>query len=202
MKIIETKECGFRYPDRSDWVFKNLNFSAFKGEIIQVVGRNGTGKTTFLKVLAAQLEPSEGEVLAHGGSKAVYMDQNSSDMVAHDLTIAEQIKMVTPVGLDASIQPIDLITLLKKFDIGLEKEPHKFVGQLSGGQKQIVSLISMLVSDANIICLDEFFSALDDNSYNIACELIDLYCSEKYKTIVFSSHMKASIKIDKEFGLG
>jgi len=88
---------------------------------------------------------------------------------------------------------------LAEFDIGLSGRLDEFVGHLSGGQRQVVALLSTLASGAGVICLDEFTSSMDERSARVAGHLIDAARQETETAIVLVSHSTPDCLVDREF---
>lgn len=195
MSAIRLVDGGYRYPGSERWIFRHLEFSVNAGEAVHVTGRNGSGKTTLLKALAGVLALTEGK-LEGAGKRIAYMDQFAGDMLARDLTIHEHLKMAAPVAYSRATASDQLAP----FDIGLSDRLNEFVGHLSGGQRQVVALLSTLAAGANVLCLDEFTSSMDDYSATVAGKLID-YARSQSTAIVLVSHAVPSTLVNREFSL-
>jgi putative ABC transport system ATP-binding protein len=92
---------------------------------------------------------------------------------------------------------MESVDILTKFGLGLQNRLHTFVGHLSGGERQIVALLCILASGANILCLDEFTSALDIHSSNIAEQLI-IHANETAGiTALLVSHSGTNIRVSR-----
>ena len=144
---------------------------------MNIVGRNGTGKTTLLKLLAGIHPPTKGKIETRG--RVAYMDQSASEMMSPGLTIAEQLK----VAGDGQ----KLTDQLRRFEVGLDTRLTEFMGHLSGGQRQIVALLCTLIS-AKTLCLDEFASALDPRSASVAHAILSDAVALEDVAIVFVAH--------------
>jgi ABC-type multidrug transport system ATPase subunit len=195
MSLIRIADGGYRYPGSDKWVFRHLEFAVNSGEAVRLLGRNGSGKTTLLKVLSGLLRMTEGEIHKEPGAHAAYMDQFAGDMLARDLTIAEQFKMATRSPDSLSSYMSDTLV---EFDIGLENRRNEFVGHLSGGQRQVVALLSTLVAGANVLCLDEFTASLDDRTAETASRVIQ-HARSQHTALILVSHGSSGVPIDREF---
>lgn len=164
--MLRMDRVGFRYPGSDRWVLRDVSLEVAAGEVIDVAGRNGVGKSTLLRVAAGLVEPVAGAIVRSTACKAVYMDQFASEMLSLELTVAEQLGMASALGM--RWRRADL----EAFGVGLEKRPHEFVGNLSGGQRQIVALVCVAFSGATLLCLDEFEAALDRESSLAAANLL------------------------------
>lgn len=180
---IAASHLGFRYPGVDRWTLRDIDLTVAAGEVVKIVGRNGTGKTTLLKLLAGIHSPTEGEIKTTGA--VAYMDQSASEMVAPGLTIAEQLKAA---GLDGLDQIRKAAAQLKWFEVGLDTRLNEFMGHLSGGQQQIVALLCTLISGARTLCLDEFASALDTRSASVAHAILADAVTSDDVAIVFVAH--------------
>jgi ABC-type multidrug transport system ATPase subunit len=195
MPLLNLINAGYSYPGTDKWVFRHFNMSIDSGEAIRIAGRNGSGKTTLLKVISGILELKEGEFRKQRETKTAYMDQFSGEMLARDLTIAEQLKTA---ALNESLLTIS-IEMLDEFGLGLKDRRGEFVGHLSGGQRQIVALLCTLATGASVLCLDEVTSSMDEHSMHIANRLL-LYSKTTSKvTLVLVSHTGTGVETDREF---
>ncbi len=177
-------------------MFQNLNIVVRCGETIRFLGRNGTGKTTLLKVFGGVLQLTEGRIELLPGVKAAYMDQSAGEMLALSLTVREQLKVAAggaPSGHGR--------TLLSSFGLALELRLDDFVGHLSGGQRQILALVTTLISGANLLCLDEFMSSLDDQSALTAGEALRQMQAQRNISLLVASHSSLPIPVSREVGI-
>jgi ABC-type multidrug transport system ATPase subunit len=196
--VLSLSGCSYRYPSVDRWAFANVDFSIAPGEMILVRGRNGSGKSTLLKVVAGLLAPSKGVVTRDQATRPVYMDQSADDMLAFDLTVREHLAAFqhdTPSGSGS------VSDLLQRFGVDLEFHLDEFVGNLSGGQRQIVALLATIGSGANLFCLDEFLSALDAKSTRVASGIVGKLVKSDAISVVAVSHTPVDIVVDRELVL-
>lgn len=157
-------------------MIEGFDLQVSAGEIVRLSGRNGSGKSTLLKLISQNLVPTLGQIDLGGAEPAVYMDQNAGDMVAHPLTIREHFSAFA--GRSGAGRYGSLPHEAELVSLGLGDVLDDFVGHRSGGQKQIISLLTILQSGAMILCLDEFSAALDAVARSVAGNLIQRYASD------------------------
>ena len=153
-------------------IFENLNLSLSNKKIIQIKGRNGSGKTTFLKVILNILEPNNGEIIWKGKNikKNIFdfykqttfiMDNNTS---TRELTVEDNIDFWR--GLSSSkLNNEEIFELLNKLNI--EKYYKTKVMYLSSGERKKLELIRLILEQKKLWILDEPFNHLDDLSIEI-----------------------------------
>ena len=153
-------------------IFENLNLSLGNKRIIQIKGRNGSGKTTFLKVILNILEPNNGEIIWKGKNikKNIFdfykqttfiMDNNTS---TRELTVEDNIDFWR--GLSSSkLNNEEIFELLNKLNI--EKYYKTKVMYLSSGERKKLELIRLILEQKKLWILDEPFNHLDDLSIEI-----------------------------------
>jgi len=188
--IIELKNAGFYFDDSYDknWIFKNIKLSVFQSDVTHIKGRNGSGKTTLLKAITGEHSLKRGTITyPNGAIYSVYLDQNADNFTAAHLTLFEQLFACSKTR-DRKHFKQSIYVTLKKYDVGLESRLNEFVGHLSGGQRQIAALLSVLLSGANLICLDEFTSAMDQISIEISKELIKEYVENSRIAVIYIDH--------------
>lgn len=191
MALVQLANGGFKYPDSNRWVFRAIDLNVSAGETVQITGRNGSGKTTLLKTLAKLLPLSEGSLELTPGARSVYMDQTAGHMLAPDLTIEEHFMAFSDTEssrLDRSPEQV-----LNDFEVGLVGHLSEFVGHLSGGQKQIVALLSVLQQGASLICLDEFVSSLDPTATKVAINILRHVARQGRVALVVVSHLDGGL---------
>ena len=153
-------------------IFENLNLSLSNKKIIQIKGRNGSGKTTFLKVILNILEPNNGEIIWKGKNikKNIFdfykqttfiMDNNTS---TRELSVEDNINFWK--GLSSSkLDNEEIFELLNKLNI--EKYYKTKVMYLSSGERKKLELIRLILEQKKLWVLDEPFNHLDDLSIEI-----------------------------------
>lgn len=168
-KILEINNLSFGYESEKA-VLKELNFSMIKGDKIGLVGANGAGKSTLLKLLAGVLTPSSGEIyfmgqklerktLALARQSLGYVFQNPEDQlfmptVYEDLSFGLKHRGENTAQIESKVDVI-----LERFGIAHLK--HRSNLKLSGGEKRTVALAVAMISNPELIVLDEPTAALD-----------------------------------------
>ena len=200
MKAVEVKNLYFKYE--KEWVLENINFSLEDKKFMAIIGPNGGGKTTLLKLLLGFLTPTKGEI-------KIYEKHPKENR-----EIIGYVPQHTNFSLDLPITVFDIILQgrLKKgkfFYNNLDKEKAKEVLQtlnifslknkkikdLSGGERQKVLIARALVSEPKILIMDEPTSAIDPKGQK---EILDLIESFDVTRIVVSHDIKILLRnVDK-----
>ncbi len=156
-KVVEFHNVGFTYGE--DYLFKNFQYKFKKKERVGIVGHNGVGKTTFLKVMLGELSPSQGKVVHGDTLKVGYFDQKGltidQDKPIIDILrdIAEYIPLEKGRKLSAE-------QLLERFLF--PRDQHRVMySKLSGGEKRRLYLLTILMKNPNFLVLDEPTNDLD-----------------------------------------
>ena len=204
---VEFRDVSFQYPGTGRYVLKHVNLKFTIGEKLAVVGMNGSGKTTFIKLMCRLYDPTEGEILLNGVNiqkydydeymsifSVVFQDfrlfsfslgQNISASATYD---SEKVtECLKKAGFDKRLEslPNDLETFLyKDFDTdGVE---------ISGGEAQKLALARALYKDAPFIILDEPTAALDPLSeYEVYSKFNEISGD---KTAIYISHRLSSCR--------
>lgn len=176
--VIEFKNVSFKYKGADSYALKNVNIRLETGKSLAVVGLNGAGKTTFIKLLCRLYDPDEGEILLNGTNikdfnKDEYFDILSpvfQNVELFALTLGENVAMrernavrdndALSALCDAGLQK-KLDRLPKKLDTQVLKNIYDDGVDFSGGEKQKLALSRALYKGAPIILLDEPTAALD-----------------------------------------
>ena len=157
--VIEAHGVSKGYGDKL--LFENLEFSLPKGGIVGVIGPNGAGKTTLFRLITGQDTADSGDFRVGETVKLGYVDQ-SRDSLAAEKTVFDEITD----GLDLiqlGKREMNSRAYVSRFNFG-GSDQQKFVGQLSGGERNRVHLAKMLKSGANVLLLDEPTNDLDVNT--------------------------------------
>lgn len=204
---IEFRNVSFAYPNTGVQVLKNVSITIKAGERLSVVGLNGAGKTTFIKLLCRLYDTDEGEILIDGVNireydydeymklfSVVFQDFRLLSFSAKDniLLGAED----SDEAVDAMFEKVGLLdkinSLPKGRDTMMFREFDRDGVQLSGGEQQKLAIARALYKDAPVVILDEPTAALDPVAeYEIYCKFNDLVGG---KTAVYISHRLSSCK--------
>ena len=151
--LLGAENISLEFPTKQ--VFKNLTIGVNEGDRIGIVGRNGDGKSTLMKLLSKRMDADSGRVTHRSDLRIGILDQ--SDVLDHSMTIGEAVVGDTPEHMWAGNPKVrDVISgLLNDLDWA------KPVGQLSGGQRRRVALAALLAKDWDIVMLDEPTNHLD-----------------------------------------
>ncbi len=136
-------------------LLSNVNFYLNEGDKVGLIGINGTGKSTFLKVLAGALEPDGGKITRNPNVQISYLPQNPN--MDENATVLEQVFLHFPAEF-RELNEYEAKSMLTK--LGFTDFQQK-VGTLSGGQRKRVALVAALVHPADILVLDEPTNHLD-----------------------------------------
>jgi ATPase components of ABC transporters with duplicated ATPase domains len=159
-------------------VFSDLGFTVTRGDKIAVVGPNGTGKTTLLKVLAQQITPVEGTVTIGHNADIRYFGQHVLELLQPHKTLFETIADVSGSGERTYIQNVLGAFLFSGEDV------NKTVSVLSGGEKSRLALATILSKTGNVLILDEPTNHLDIQSIEILASALEDFTG----TVIFVSH--------------
>lgn len=172
-------------------VIENLSFEVEKGQFVTIFGPNGSGKSTLLNLVTGLETPDEGSVLVGGKLpqevRTGFVFQNYNESLFPWRTVLENVLFpleVAKISKDQALKTAE--HLLNK--VGLWHARDKYVYDLSGGQRQLVSICRAVGYDPDILIMDEPFSALDySTTRKMELELLDIWQEKKIATL-FVSH--------------
>lgn len=182
-EAIDLKEVSFAYSDKSKDLLQNFTYRFERGGKYHIIGASGSGKSTLLKLIFKQLAPTEGQIYLN---RAPYTE---ADLVS----VSQYLKQDTHIfNFDLD----DNITLGRTVDQGTLKTVKELVGvdqldagNLSGGEKQLVSLARVLVSPKPLIILDESFSNVDLET----AQRMIAYLMSTEATIILITHRESEL---------
>lgn len=204
---IEFQNVSFCYPGQNEYALKNVSLKFDVGERLAVVGMNGSGKTTFIKLLCRMYDPTEGEILLNGINIRKY---NYHEYMSIFPVVFQDFQLISfslgqNVAAKVSYDGIKATSCLD--GVGFTQRLHELIARLetslyknfdeggidvSGGEAQKIALARALYKDAAFIILDEPTAALDPIAefevYNRMNEIVD------GKTAVFISHRLSSCR--------
>ncbi|MBQ6673334.1 MAG: ATP-binding cassette domain-containing protein [Spirochaetia bacterium] len=165
-------------------VINHLDFFANRGEKIVFVGKNGAGKSTLMRIIAGVDKDFAGSVRYGTYVKIEYFSQDFETTLNNQNTVLEEIEGDAPTDLIPQVRNLLGAFLFRGDDI------YKPVSVLSGGEKNRIALLKMLLHPANLLILDEPTNHLDINSKDILLEALKKYDG----TVLFVSHDKYFIE--------
>ena len=156
--LLGAENISLEFPTKE--VFNSVTIGVNDGDRIGIVGRNGDGKSTLLKILSKQLEPDSGRVTFRGGLRVGYLTQ--VDQIENSLTIAQAVVGDGPEHTWAKDPKVRDVLSGLLGDLDWEQQ----VGSLSGGQRRRVALAALLAGEYDVIMLDEPTNHLDVEGVN------------------------------------
>lgn len=187
MALVELRDISLIYHSRDGETeaIKDVNLGIDEKEFVAIVGPSGSGKTTLLKIMAGLIKPSGGKIIKSDDVKIAYMPQRDG--------LFEWRSVIRNVLLQPEIAGANLKQarghaeeLLEKY--GLKDFEKKRPSELSGGMRQRVALIRTLVSQPDLMLLDEPFSALDFQTRLYVCDDVLRIIKAERKTAVLVTH--------------
>ena len=174
---ITAEGLWFKYEKELPDVVKGLSLTVRRGEFLALLGGNGTGKTTILKIINGLVEPDDGEIILGSRVHIGYYDQDHQ--VLHmEKTLFEEISDAYPGMSNTQIRSTLAAFLFTGDDV------FKRIGDLSGGERGRVSLAKLMLSEANFLILDEPTNHLDITSK----EILENALSHYGGTVLYVSH--------------
>lgn len=189
--IVQMKDVSFQY--NHDRVLENITLDIHKGEYLGIIGPNGSGKSTLLKIMLKLLDPTKGEVLLFGKSlkefddweKVGYVPQKIATRHLHfPVTVSEIVHMGLIGHIHTSHTAIE--HALKSVDMYSYR--NRLIDELSGGQQQRVFIARALVSNPELLVLDEPTAGVDVEAQAEFYRLLKKLNKEFGLTLVLVSH--------------
>jgi cobalt/nickel transport system ATP-binding protein len=206
--LINIKDLNFSYPNRKN-VFNGLDFSLKKGDKIGLIGPNGTGKTTLFHLIMGLLKPDSGEIKIFEKVRKHEKDfievrqrigllfQDSDDQLFCP-TVEEDIAF-GPLNLGKSHEETKAIVRYTCEQLGLKGYEKKITHRLSGGEKRLVALATVVAMNPECFLLDEPVTGLDEET----TERFLKYLKEHADTYAIITHDREFLKdtVDKIYVL-
>ncbi|MFA7083053.1 MAG: ABC transporter ATP-binding protein [Arcobacteraceae bacterium] len=196
MLLIDAKRISFSYQEKQ--ILNNIDFQLYQGDVLSLVGQNGCGKTTLLKILLGLLK-SKGSITILSKQIETYSNKELAKLISYvpqmhqtpfDYTVLDVVLMgrLAHIGLFSNFSLKDKKTALNSLEeIGVRHLIDKTFSKLSGGEKQLVLIARALTQEAKIIFMDEPVTGLD---YGNQLKLLKLLkeLSKKGHTFVKTTH--------------
>ena len=167
--LMHAENVGFSYDPAAPRLFSNLSFSVANDDRLAVIGPNGLGKSTLLKLLAGELSPREGGLSRHEALRAGFFGQAGIESLSPKHTVEEEIGSVNPELSRSAVRNICGAMMFE------EDHALKPIGVLSGGERSRVLLGKILVSPVNLLLLDEPTNHLDMESIDSLISALDTF---------------------------
>ena len=212
--VIEFRNVSFKYPRSENYVLRNINITIKQGEHLSVVGLNGAGKTTFIKLLCRMYDVTDGEILIDNINIKDYSDSEYrklfsvvfQDFELFAFSLKENIILDEQEDEEKLIKTLkmaglyeDAMKLENKLDTTIFKSYDEKGTELSGGQQQKTAICRALYRDSPIVILDEPTAALDPVAeYEIYKHFNELVGG---KTAIYISHRLSSCKFCDEIAV-
>lgn len=179
-------------------LFSGLSFALHPGQIMQVQGENGSGKTSLLRTLCGFMMPDEGDIAWNGSSVSELREEYYADMLylGHLNAIKDELSGLENLRISAGLSGVELdekeaVAALRRMGLkGRELLPTKVLSQ---GQRRRVALARLLVSDAKLWVLDEPLAALDVAAVALIEELIAEHLARQ-GMVIFTTHQPLQVE--------
>ena len=172
---VEFKNVSFKYPDADEYLLKNISFKAEKGQTIAFIGSTGSGKSTLINLVPRFYDASDGEVLIDGvnvkdytfeslHNKLGYVSQKAvmfDGTVKYNVSYGKSNKKITKEKVEEALKIAQGYDFVSKMDKGIYSHIASGGTNVSGGQKQRLSIARAIAKDPEIYIFDDSFSALD-----------------------------------------
>jgi len=198
--MIDVGNLSFSYRKNGKTVLDGLSFCCEKGTVNVLIGLNGSGKTTLIKTLAGLFDNYQGEIFVGGenlktlsikerAKRTAYVPQRSSFI--DDFPVSDYLSFGTVSKISFYRSPDEeYYREVERHaeEFGITHLLDKTLGEISGGERQIVSICAAIVQDTDLVILDEPTSALDIKNQHVVLSIIKRIASEQGKTFILSSH--------------
>lgn len=196
--VVEFKNVSFRYPDAEEYILKNISFKAERGETVAFIGSTGSGKSTLINLVPRFYDATEGEVLVDGinvkeykeealNNRLGYVSQKAvlfNGSVMDNVTYGDNGKETTEEKVKEAIRVAQAKEFVEKMDEGYNTHIAQGGTNVSGGQKQRLSIARAIARDPEIYIFDDSFSALDYKTDAVLRKALKEYTKDATSLIV------------------
>ncbi|MBP2078735.1 ABC-F family ATP-binding cassette domain-containing protein [Oceanobacillus polygoni] len=168
-KVIELKSIGKTYDVTT--LLHDFSYLVVPGERLGIIGANGSGKSTLLNIMANRVEPDEGEIEIGETVKIGYYTQGDEELDG-SMRMIDYIKEVAEVIHTKDGQVITAEQMLERF-LFSRAEQYNYIRKLSGGEKRRLYLLKVLMTEPNVLFLDEPTNDLDTQTLSVLEEYLD-----------------------------
>ncbi len=200
MEILSCENVAFKYNESTDYAISDCTFSVKKGEKIMLCGASGSGKSTLLRLLKRELSPRgelSGNITIMGKDRSELSDRESAEKIGFVMqspdsqTVCDKVSAELAFGLESfGVKSGEIQSRVGEMAafFGIEPLYDRDISTLSGGQKQLVALCSVMTTDPDILFLDEPTAQLDPVAARELLGILDRLNKEMGVTIIIAEH--------------
>lgn len=200
MEILSCENVAFKYNESTDYAISDCTFSVKKGEKIMLCGASGSGKSTLLRLLKRELSPRgelSGNITLMGKDRSELSDRESAEKIGFVMqspdsqTVCDKVSAELAFGLESfGVKSGEIQSRVGEMAafFGIEPLYDRDISTLSGGQKQLVALCSVMATDPDILLLDEPTAQLDPVAARELLGILDCLNKEMGVTIIIAEH--------------
>lgn len=200
MEILSCENVAFKYNESTDYAISDCTFSVKKGEKIMLCGASGSGKSTLLRLLKRELSPRgelSGNITLMGKDRSELSDRESAEKIGFVMqnpdsqTVCDKVSAELAFGLESfGVKSGEIQSRVGEMAafFGIEPLYDRDISTLSGGQKQLVGLCSVMATDPDILLLDEPTAQLDPVAARELLGILDRLNKEMGVTIIIAEH--------------
>lgn len=200
MEILSCENVAFKYNESTDYAISDCTFSVKKGEKIMLCGASGSGKSTLLRLLKRELSPRgelSGDITLMGKDRSELSDRESAEKIGFVMqspdsqTVCDKVSAELAFGLESfGVKSGEIQSRVGEMAafFGIEPLYDRDISTLSGGQKQLVALCSVMTTDPDILLLDEPTAQLDPVAARELLGILDRLNKEMGVTIIIAEH--------------
>jgi putative ABC transport system ATP-binding protein len=202
---IEQLNKSYQESDQQHVIFSGLQMQVNRGEFIVLLGRSGSGKSTFLNLLSGIDPPDSGKIIINGTDITALSEQDRTLFRRHHIGFVFQSYNLIPTLTVAEnlLLPLELIKSLTRKDrddvaellekLKLSDRLDSYPDRLSGGEQQRVAIARALIHDPDVILADEPTGNLDLDTAGQVLELLDILVKKAGKTLIMATHSQEVI---------
>lgn len=200
MEILSCENVAFKYIESTDYAISDCTFSVKKGEKIMLCGASGSGKSTLLRLLKRELSPRgelSGNITLMGKDRSELSDRESAEKIGFVMqspdsqTVCDKVSAELAFGLESfGVKSGEIQSRVGEMAafFGIEPLYDRDISTLSGGQKQLVALCSVMATGPDILLLDEPTAQLDPVAARELLGILDRLNKEMGVTIIIAEH--------------
>ena len=203
---ISFKNVNFTYPDSGTEALKNVSFDIKKGQSLAITGRTGSGKSTIAQLITRLYDVTDGEIIINGNpitevnlsslrQNIGYVNQDVflfSDTIANNIAFGAAVEGIGTNEIEEAAKKADIYANILELKEGFDTKIGERGVTLSGGQKQRIAMARALITDPEILILDDSLSAVDTETEDTILGHLNTFMAGR--TTIIISHRISSIK--------